>query len=129
MATLADGVNLLDGKGRLVGRYDVAKNEAVVGADHLPLLTAFTISGRRLDFHLPINQLKQAELRGDDLWIDGHPFGRVDGITGSSDDMRNLGAMLVGMLVFPQPEPRTDAVVPDTTGSEAPAPPPPPPPR
>jgi len=113
------------GDGRLIGNWDERGREIVVDGIHQTLDGVVAINGRQLELDLPIGRLK-AELRADELWVDGRQFGRVEGVGTSREDMRRLSALIVAMPMLPTSVAPVDAGQADAVLLEPPLPPPPP---
>lgn len=125
VASLDADNNVRDRDGRVTGFYDERTRELVVAGFHQTLDGALLVGDKKVELELATGTFR-AELRDDEVWINGQLFGRVDGARTSRDQMRRLGVLLVAVQMLPVQASPADAALSEPV--ERPAPPPPPPP-
>lgn len=102
VAQLAVDGAITDGNGRVVTRYDARAESMPLDGGVLSVRDSVHATGpRELDVHPgPLGPWHVRVTAGDDLEVDGKPFGHVDGFEPSPAGLTRLGALLCAVPVL-----------------------------
>jgi hypothetical protein len=102
VAELAVDGAITDGNGRVVTRYDALAQSMPLDGGVLSVRDSVHATGpRELDVHPgPLGPWHVRVIAGDDLEVDGKPFGHIDGFEESPAGLTRLGALLCAVPVL-----------------------------
>jgi hypothetical protein len=102
VAQLAVDGAITDGNGRVVTRYDARAESMPLDGGVLSVRDSVHATGpRELEVHPgPLGPWHVRVTAGDDLEVDGKPFGHIDGFEDSPTGLTRLGALLCAVPVL-----------------------------